>query len=138
MLGWGWGLRSKLLLSVLFSLGPLSSVPILFLGGNEETQSVHPSVSGSLFGLKNSSDLFPQTLLSSTQGQASRAKTKLGSIYPVLQVRELGIDFGHDLPKVPQLQIGTLSFQCCLSVLQALQPGSISLNPHPETPGWTF
>lgn len=106
--GWGGGggPRSKLLLSALFSLGPLSPAPILFLGGSEETQPVHPPVSGSLFGLKNSRDLFPQTLFSSTQVQASRVKTKLGSIYPIFQVRELGTDIGQDLPEVPQLQIG--------------------------------
>lgn len=58
-----WPPSSGFRLSAFFlSLGSLSSAPILSFGGSEETQPVHPSVSGSPVSLKNPPDLFPQTL----------------------------------------------------------------------------
>lgn len=82
--GWGGGggPRSKLLLSALFSLGPLSSAPILSLGGSEETQPVHPPVSGSLFGLNNSPDLFEQTLFSICSGPGIKGENKIREHLP--------------------------------------------------------
>ena len=44
-------------------------------------------------------------------------KTKLGSIYPIFQARELGADSRPDLPEVPQLLVKTLSFLGCLCLL---------------------
>lgn len=62
--GWEWGPRSKLFLGALFPWAHCPQHLFLSLGGSEETQLVHPPASGSLFILRDSSDLFPQTLFS--------------------------------------------------------------------------